>query len=294
MDEYYHAIHPLPESLSSQLAQLVPQEAPHVQEIRLRAEQPVLFTVQGKTVPAIQYLPGSLGLNKITTPMLQECFLKLCDQSVYAHERELRQGYITITGGHRVGVAGCWQNGSFSAITSLNLRIARWVTCTIPDQVYEYLQDGAGGVLVAGVPGSGKTTFLRTLVQWLSAGDHIVCVVDERCELMAGENDGFAAKPLLCDVYTRCPKAEAVHMALRCMNPSFIVCDELGTEEDAMALEQGIASGVRFLASVHCASPEELSQKPQIRRLLQTSAFSYAAFLDGRQKPGQIAEWVKL
>lgn len=187
------------------------------------------------------------------------------------------------------GVAG------FAVVTALNLRVARWVTCPLPAAVEAALDRLDAGLLVAGPPGSGKTTVLRSMVCRLAAGNRIICVVDERGELMADASCPLEDKPAVnCDVYTRYPKAKAIEMALRCMNPQAIVCDELGTAADAEALEAGLASGVVFLASVHCESPESLQHKPQLARLLGTGAFTRAVFLAGRDQPGQIAQMVPL
>lgn len=295
MDEYYSVVRALPAPLSDELLTLEPEVAPKVQEVRLRAEQPVFFTIQGKLTLAVQYLVKTKVCACITKTFLQRCFLQLCRYSAYAYEEELRQGFFTIQGGNRIGVAGHRSQGSFTSVASLNLRVARWITCDLPLPVKKYLSSGSGGLLVAGVPGSGKTTFLRTLVQFLSATDEVVCVVDERGELMESETGkGNAPQTTNCDVYTRCPKAEGICMALRCMNPRYIVCDELGTDADIKAVEQGIASGVCFLASVHCDTPQALQQKPKLARLLDTGAFSAAIFLDGRCRPGTVAQWVPL
>lgn len=293
MDEYYRVVQALPEPLSDELSVLKPQYACSVQEIRLRVGQPVYFTVRGKLVPCTQYFPTTHCAGHLDGEMVRTCFLHLCHYSVYAYEEELRQGFFTIRGGNRIGVAGNWSGGYFTSITSLNLRVARWITCDIPKPVKDYLSAGAGGLLVAGAPGSGKTTFLRTLVQYLSAGAEILCVVDERGELMAMDGGICTAEELHCDVYTRCSKSEGICMALRCMNPHYIICDELGTNEDAVAVEQGVASGVCFLASVHCDSPQDLRRKLQLKRLLGTGAFMAVAFLDGRDKPGTVAQWEK-
>ena len=177
----------------------------------------------------------------------------------YVQEIRLRVGQsmlVTVNGrvgpACRVGVAGSWGPGGVSAVPSLNLRVARPILCELPPEVPAYLQQNRGGLLVAGPPGSGKTTFLRTLIRHLCEKDALVTVADERGELLAGESDGFAAgADVPCDVYTRFPKAQAVCMALRCMNPQYIVCDEIGTAADAAALEEGVASGATFLASVH-------------------------------------------
>ena len=83
-------------------------------------------------------------------------------------------------------------------------------------------------------------------------------------------------------------------MALRCMNPQYIVCDEIGTAADAAAIEEGVASGATFLASVHCDTPENLSRKPQLARLLATGAFGAAVFLASRSRPGTVQTWMDL
>ena len=156
-------------------------------------------------------------------------------------------------------------------------------------------QATTGGLLLAGPPGSGKTTLLRSLVQKLCEGDALVSVIDERGELMTCEAGSLPrAAQIRCDVYARCTKAEGIAMALRCMNPQVIVCDELGTPGDAEAVAQGVASGVVFFATVHCDDPAGLRKKPALAALLDTGAFAKAAFLSGRSRPGAVAQWVTL
>ena len=293
MDEYYHMAAALPQPLAGELAALNPRIAPHVQEIRLRVGACVQFTLNGRLTPCTKYLPGVAFGAEITPQRLQECFVHLCRRSVYAYEDELRNGYFTLPGGSRVGVAGCWGGVGFSRVTSLNLRIARSILCALPPELEAYLQDPCGGLLVIGPPGSGKTTFLRTILYNLAKRGELVAVADERGELT---ENGCKAKLLAstdCDVYTRCSRAKAVEMALRCMNPRFLVCDELGTAEDAAALEQGVASGVIFVASVHGENRRALAKKPQLARLLRTGAFARAVVLAGG-RPGRVVEWLAL
>lgn len=295
MDEYYRILGSLPPALRTPLQKLDVHYAPHIQEIRLRLGQPVLFTLRGRLCPAAKLLPGAGLPTALDEELLRDCFLQLCRRSVYAYEEELKQGYFTVQGGCRIGVAGCRGPGGFSAVTSLNLRIARWLTCPLPPELESYIAAPTAGLLLAGPPGSGKTTLLRTLVQRLCETDTIVSVIDERGELMACETGCLPrAAQIRCDVYARCSKAEGISMALRCMNPRVIVCDELGTQEDTDAVAQGVACGVVFFAAVHCEAPAGLHQKPQLARLLATGAFAKAAFLAGRASPGTVAEWVTL
>lgn len=295
MDEYGALVRQLPQPFCSELSGLNPQIASFVQEIRLRAEQQLLFTIKGRLTPCTKYLPGAAHCRRLSQQAVQDCFLALCRHSAYAYEDELKQGYFTIPGGNRVGVAGVRGSAGFACVTSLNLRIARWVTCELPPPVVQALAALTGGILVVGVPGSGKTTFLRSMIQHLGRSDRIFCVVDERGELLWGSGEGLPKdRAIPCDVYTQHPKAEAICMALRCMNPQAIVCDELGTEADAAALEAGLASGVAFLASVHCDKIEHLEQRPQLARLLRTGAFETAVLLEGRSHPGSVVQVVAL
>lgn len=295
MDEYYSAIQTLPEPLRDKLMRLPRAKAPAIQELRLRTSQPVQFTIQGRLVPAASIVPESAVLRNLTQDMLQKCFVHLCGHSTYAYEKELARGYFTADNGCRVGVAGIYSREGIALVRALNLRIARWVVCPLPTRVQQALQHLDGGILVAGVPGSGKTTFLRSVILELTRWNRIFCVVDERGELApAGINPDSDTLCPNCDIYTRVERTEGIGMALRCMNPQAIICDELGTTADVTALEAGLASGVVFIASVHCDSPEHLYQKPLLARLLKTGAFSLGVFLSGRDKPGLVTRMVNL
>ena len=137
MDEYYQAAAALPPPFAGALASLSPRIAPAVQEIRLRVGQSVQFTMQGKLTAARKYLPSLAG--EISEETLKTCFLHLCRHSVYAYEDELSRGYFTLPGGSRVGVAGCRGGRGFGRVTSLNLRIARPILCSLPGELTDFL-----------------------------------------------------------------------------------------------------------------------------------------------------------
>ena len=171
-------------------------------------------------------------------------------------------------------------NAFQEAAAHITFGVARQVPCVLPPQLRRTLDALNGGILVVGTPGSGKTTFLRSIIRYLDTARRIFCVADERGELLT------AGHTVHCDVYTRCTKAQAIQMALRCMNPQVIVCDELGTQADLQAVEAGLACGVVFVASVHCDTLEALNRKPPTARLLAMGAFETLVLLDGRVNPG--------
>ena len=220
---------------------------------------------------------------------LRELFLQACGHSVFRHEEELRQGFIWMGENCRVGVCGSavTEKGAVQTIreiTSLVYRIPR----DLPgcgDRLFLENVGWEGGILVAGPPSSGKTTFLRDVARSLSRGrfgpSRRVAVVDER-----GELGGFDLGPN-ADLLQGYPKGAGMEMALRSLSPEVIVCDELG-QHDLEAVQRVVASGVALVASVH-GQAETLYSRPLCRALLETGAFQTAVCLVGRQAPGEIS-----
>lgn len=188
---------------------------------------------------------------------------KACNQSVYAYEKMLAQGFFTLSDGARVGVCGIQgANGVFQKYTSLCVRTARYFACAEPNFL--------GSVVVAGPPGSGKTTYLRDLACKLSSVNNVV-VVDERGEISACV--GFDSHSD-CDVFKYSPKRYAFEVAVRTMSPDWIVCDEL-SQSDLPLLTQVVESGVNLAASVHSQNLDGLK-----KRLGEAiNCFSYAVIL---------------
>lgn len=158
MDEYYRVVRALGPPFGELLGTLPPARAAEIQEIRLRAGQPLQFTVAGRLVPCAQLLPVLRASGPLRQEDIRQTFLALCGHSVYAYEQELQDGYFTLPGGHRVGVAGLRGPGGFAAVTALCLRVARFITCPLPQALRQALDRLDGGILVIGPPGSGKTT----------------------------------------------------------------------------------------------------------------------------------------
>lgn len=142
-------------------------------------------------------------------------------------------------------------------------------------------------MLLVGEPGSGKTTVLRSMAQELARQKKLVSVIDERRELFAGmPRRTFPGEAL--DVISGIPKGQAVQMALRTLSPQVLLLDELGGMEEVSALEQGMFSGVDFVATLHAGTPEEAVGRPQIQALQARGAVKVLVWLQGRTAPGQI------
>lgn len=275
----------------------------HVQEIRLRVNRPVCIFCAGGT-----YFLGSEGKitcrptagSLVAEPQdMEESFRNLCSYSIYSHENEIRSGYITLSGGHRAGICGTAvlqssSIGSVRNISSINLRISREILGAA-DELLEQLKNNlTGGLLLAGAPSSGKTTILRDLARQLSNGMRgnmkKVAVIDERGEI-AGTYLGVPQNDLgyCCDVLDGYPKADGILLAVRTLSPEIIICDEIGSESEVGAVEQGLNTGVTLIASIHAGSVAELMRRKQALKLLRTGAFETVALLDAARGPGKIA-----
>lgn len=262
--------------LAEALQEIQAADWERLQEIRLRVGQPVRLV---------------LAAGERTLPLLwqrdwQERQLMLfLHNSVYAYEEQLRQGFVTLPGGHRVGLVGeAWfmdgQLQGFKHIASLNIRLARAVS-GVARPFLPYIL-GPGRVmrtLLAAPPGVGKTTLLRDLVRTLAEGEAglpplNIGLADERMEIAAAV-EGCPQLPVgsRCDVISACSKAEAVMILLRSMGPQLVVTDEIGSQADCEALAAALNAGVSVLASAHGGSREELLARPWLGDLLREGFF---------------------
>lgn len=283
----------LPASWVDGLERLPGHQQDSVQELRLRMGQPVMVST-----PEGEWCLCQTGLTALrqqdvfvcTAEMLEACFWRFCQQSVYAHEDELRQGYLSVPGGIRVGVAGRTMaaDGNMAAlarVTSLCVRLPRdHRGCAASLLPLVYANRSLTSSLLVGEPSSGKTSLLRDLAASLAAQRVRVTVVDERGEI-AGVT-GLAG----CDVLAGCPKAVGIRQAVRCLAPQVVIFDELGDEEEIRAVAACAHAGVAVVASLHGRSPEELEKKPIVRHLVEERVFAHWLFLAGRQTPGTIRE----
>ena len=279
----------MPKHISSMLEKTFEITETSIQEIRIRSELPLIVgTLSGSfaVLPDGSLSPAVGGAYIVSGADLRRIFQAVCENSVYAYIDDIRQGFITIKGGHRVGFTGRAvvsdnRIENFREISSLNIRIAREVIGAASGIAENVLT--AGGVvstLLVSPPMGGKTTVLRDLARIISDNGVKTAVADDRGELAAlykgvpQNNIGVQT-----DVMENAPKAEAIVMMLRSMSPQMIVTDEISTDEDSKAVLQCFGTGVAVIGSTHGGSIDEAVGRDIIRPLIGANGFRQVIFL---------------
>jgi stage III sporulation protein AA len=263
-----------------------------LEEIRLRINRPILLVTSNHhySVKANGYYTENLAEGYcVTLSDLEKILHKISQSSIYAWEEEFKRGYITINGGHRIGLAGkvILDKGlvkTMKEISGLNFRIARELP-GVADLVIPYLLDHqekrVKNTLIISPPQCGKTTLLRDIIRQLSTGvprlgftGVNVGLVDERSEL-AGTNGGIPQFDigLRTDVLDGCPKAQGMIMLIRSMSPQVIATDEIGTLEDISAMEEVLNGGISLITTVHGKDLTETKQRPILKRVIEQRYF---------------------
>lgn len=253
-----------------------------VREIRVRAcAKARILTDRGEVICAISP----------TQQQVAQIAEALCEHALYARAEEQRQGFVTLRGGHRMGLCGrvIAQGQSVRAlreISSLCVRVAgQWRGAA--DRLLPHLTDEQGrvrSVLIIGMPGMGKTTMLRDACRALSEHGMRMCVVDERSEI-AAMSGGVAQLDVgpNTDVLDGCCKEAGLRWLVRAMSPDALVTDELGGAMDAQAVLEAARSGVSVLATLHGRDLETALKGGALYHLAQNRAFSRYAVLDSRE-----------
>jgi stage III sporulation protein AA len=278
-----------------------------LQEIRLRINCPLTVNYENKeffvSENANLVNNPSHGII-ITRNEIRETMEYISNYSLYAFEDEIRQGFITINGGHRIGITGktIIQEDSIKGmkhISYINVRLAHQVKgCA--DVVLPYLVDtkmhGIYHTLIISPPKCGKTTLLRDIIRQISDGCSYlegmnVGVVDERSEIGAC----YMGVPqnelgIRTDILDCCPKAKGMMMLIRSMSPQIIAVDEIGSREDMEAIDYVISCGCKLIATVHGSSLEDVKSKPILGELIKKGLFERYVILNNIKRIGHLEE----
>ena len=259
-------------------------------ELRLRINCPVLV----KTLRKEMFLDENI---KITKKDIDDILGNLTKNSIHAFENEINKGYITIEGGHRVGISGdCIYDKEglkgFKNITSLNIRIAKeFPGCS--EKTLKHLispDKNIYNTLIIGPPLSGKTTLIRDVARNLSDGFKApyfegcdVTLIDERGEISAVYN-GIPQMNTgrRTDVLSYCKKSDGFFMSIRALSPKVIISDELGSVEDFEIVQYALKSGVKIVATAHGFSLDDVKRNLYLRNILENNFFERAFILDKR------------
>lgn len=257
-----------------------------LQEIRLKIEKPIIIT-SSKGEVVLSYILGREDIKYI----LQ----RISNYSLYAYEEEIRQGFITIRGGHRVGLAGecVMDNGKIKTIrniSSLNIRICREILgCSKKVMKYIVEDKKVLNTLIISPPKCGKTTILRDIARNLSDGGKKISIIDERSEIAAS----YLGVPQMkvgirTDVLDNCLKSEGLIMAIRSLSPEIIICDEIGTLKDIEALIMAFNSGVNIVVTLHGESLDDLINRSVFKELLENNVVERVILLSNREGVGTV------
>lgn len=280
-----------------------------LEEIRVRVGQPMEF-VYNNTIRYLQIEDGTCmfleenlakqkenAVYRMKMQDISEMLSYISNYSLYAYKEEIKQGYITIEGGHRIGLAGStvMNQGKITGlhhVAFLNIRVAHQnIGCATEILPYIRQKESIYNTLLLSEPGVGKTTLLRDCIRQLSDGNRIeggmkVSVLDERseiaaCHLGVPQND----LGMRTDVLDGCGKPEGIRMLLRTMSPKVIAVDELGGTEDFMAIEQAVYSGCKVLGTIHAGDVSELAEKPYLQEWIKRRVFQRYIWIK-REKDG--------
>lgn len=279
----------------------------NIEEIRLRVQKPLIINANNKDYFYNQ-LKNELDSNNsnsyiVTKDDIEQTFQLMCKYSIHSFIDDIKKGFITLKGGHRVGIVGKviiedGQVKNIKYVSSLNIRVSREVkNCS--DKVIGHIIKNfkeVNNTLIISPPQCGKTTLLRDIVRNLSNGNKErgfegikVALIDERNEI-SGSYLGIPQMDIgiRTDVIETCPKDIGIMMLLRAMSPNLIVTDEIGSEREIKALYTALNGGVGLITTVHGDSIEDIRERKELSKLLDKELFKKVIILSARNGPGTI------
>ena len=284
----------LPNQIFSSILILLKNENVNINEIRMRLHRYSTITLGHKNVILLdrEQKPILLSRNDI-----QKTFRMICENSLYKYENEIKNGYITLENGCRVGFCGTKSDGGMlKDISSLNFRLAHQVDHAA-DYIFPLLYNNGKvfSSLILSEPGGGKTTILSDISYKLCQKRLRVSIVDERGEI-AATHGGIPQKNVgqLADVLDGYNKGEGMLTALRTLSPQVIICDEIGSKQDVFAMIEAMNAGVPVIASAHADKPQNIQNRPQLKALIENNAIDKFFFLQGATHPGQLNKVLSL
>ncbi len=278
--QFEKAISNLPQNIID-ILNTVPQNIQQkTREIKLRLNRKIILNCN-----KIHFLDRILTKSEI-----EESFKSICGYSIHSHSEEIKKGFITLKGGHRAGICGSavYENNrliNIKNISSINLRISREIA-NVSSPILTLLDNNIDNLLIVGPPASGKTTMLKDIVKKLH--NKSISIVDSRGEIAASFNGVPQNDIGYADVFDFFNRKDGMEYAIRTMNPDYIICDEIGDEEDLKAIKNCVGCGVKLIATTHGENTKEFLQRELIQKILKSSAFSNILFLQGKNNPCEI------
>lgn len=287
MEHFKEILERLPTNISFELENLPDSIVCELEEIRLRCGQRVCLLYSG----------GEKFLTRvITKDDLTKVLNNIIKYSYYAYDEDLAKGFITIEGGHRIGICGKavikqGQPSLIKEISSMNIRFTKEIKGCANSLIPLIIRENRPiNTLIVSPPGCGKTTILRDIARVLSMRNIKVGICDERSEIAGMYNSvpSFDLGPRT-DVVDGCDKKYGIHMLIRSMSPQVIITDEIGKEEDIISAETCLNTGVSLITSIHGSNMEDLLNS-NIRPLINKGFFKNIVFLSKDEGVGTIKE----